>query len=420
MRHPELVLLSALFLAACGEDTPATDTDAGGHAEHDAGTADGGSNTDGGTPVEEPLYVLHSAVQTAEGRTNYFTAVGSLAEVADVTYEGSIEVAGRARLYAQPGVGFFAIGDGEDVSITKYTLNDDGTFAAGDRLSFQPFGVTAMGAQAVLFVSATRAYYKDPGEAQIIVWNPTTMEVEDTIELPAELIRAGRVTGFSAWASRPGEAYFAVGWTTMEYDRVDSGSALVRIDTATDEVTVTNESRCRDLNKTGELDGTLYFFSGVINGFGHAVYPDDGGQEDCILRIAPGQTTFDASYVGTISGALGEDEIGTVIAITDDGRAWAQVVDTTAVPTAPGTTYGQWYAGGWRWVSLDVATLGDLERVAGEPGAYSGFTLPAGDRFFVSQTAPDYSETTLMDLSSGTPAAGISFPGFALDIARVR
>ena len=414
MRDPKLVLITAILLAACGESSPATDSDAGPGT--DAGTI---GDPDGGGS-EDPLYVLHSAVQTAEGRTNFFTAVGSLGDASEITYERSIELPGRARLYAEPGIGFFAIGDGEDVSVTRYTLRADGTFEEGDRLSFQPFGVTAMGAQAVLFVSATRAYYKDPGQAQVIVWNPTTMEVDEVIELPAELVREGRVTGFSAWASRPGEAFFAVGWTTLEYDRVDEGSALVRIDTATNAFTVTNDARCRDLNKVGVLGDDLYFFSGVINGFGHAVYPDVGGQQDCALRVRAGETTFDPSYVGTIASLLGEDEIGTVIAVSEDGRAWAQVVDTTAVPTEPGTTYGQWYAGGWRWVSFDLATTGDLTRIAGEPGAYSGFTLTSGASFFVSQTEADYSETTLVDLSGDAPAEGITFPGFALDIARVR
>ncbi|UJR86661.1 MxcI [Sandaracinus amylolyticus] len=413
-----LASLLALTLVACGDDSaPSDDADAG--AQPDSGASDA-SLPDASEPVDDPLFVLHSAVQNSEGRTNYFTAVRSLGEVAEIDYTSSIELPGRARLYAEPGIGFFAIGDGEDTSVTRYTLREDGTFEEGERLSFQPFGVTAMGAQAVLFVSPTRAYYKDPGQAQIIVWNPTAMEVETVIELPADLIREGRVTGFSAWASRPGEAYFAVGWTTMEYDRVDAGSALVRIDTTTNAFTVMNDARCRDLNKVGVVGDALYFFSGVINGFGHAVYPDDGGQQDCMLRVMPGQNVFDPSWVGTISSALEENEIGTVIAVTGDGRAWAQVVDTDVAPSTPGSTYGEWYAAGWRWVSLDLATVGDVVRIEGEPGAYSGFTVVDGTRFFVSQTEADYSETTLLDLSGGAPAPGITFPGFALDLARAR
>lgn len=407
-----LIPVFAISLTACGESPPTTTTDAGA-ADAAAPTVDGGASM-------APQFVIHSAVQTGDGRTNYFTVVDSLAAPQALDYANSLEVPGRARLYAEPGVGFFAIGDGEDVSVTRYELGDDGSFVAGDRLSFQAQGVRAMSPQAVLFLSATKAYYKDDDQAQIIVWNPAEMVVESVIELPADLIRADRVTDLSSWASRPGEAYFAVSWTTEEFDRVDPGTALVRIDTATDAITVEHDDRCRGLNKTAVSGDALYFFSDVINGFGYAVYGDDGGQPDCALRVLPGATTFDAAYLGSMAPALGDDEIGTIVSVTEDGVAWAQVVDTTMVPTTPGTPYGEWYETGWRWVRLDLATLADPVRVSSTPGAYSGFTMVSGSSFFVSEAEADYSESTLVDLSGETPAPGVSFPGFVLDVARVR
>lgn len=407
-----LILLLAISLTGCGESPPS--------ATVDAGASDAATGTDDAGGSAAPQFVIHSAVQTGDGRTNYFTVVDSLGEAARLDYGSSLEVPGRARLYAEPGIGFFAIGDGEDVSVTRYELGDDGSFVAGDRLSFQAQGVRAMAPQAVLFVSATKAYYKDDDQAQIIVWNPAEMAVESVIELPAELIRADRVTDLSAWASRAGEAYFAVSWTTEEFDRVDPGTALVRIDTATDAITVTEDDRCRGLNKTSASGDALYFFSDVINGFGYAVYGDDGGQADCALRVLPGQTSFDAAYLGSMAPALGEDEIGTIISVTEDGVAWAQVVDTTMVPTAPGTTYSEWYGTGWRWVRLELATLADPVVVSSTPGAYSGFTMVSGSSFFVSEAAADYSESTLVDLSGDAPAPGVSFPGFVLDVARIR
>lgn len=407
-----LILTPAIALAGCGETPPSTTGDSGG--------VDGGTQTEDGGATPTPQFVIHSAVQTGDGRTNYFTVVDSLSEVEELDYGSSLEVPGRARLYAEPGIGFFAIGDGEDVSVTRYELGDDGTFVAGARLSFQAQGVRAMSAQAVLFVSATKAYYKDDDQAQIIVWNPAEMTVEGVIELPAELIRADRLTDLGSWASRPGEAYFAVGWTTEEYDHVDPGTALVRIDTATDAITVAHDDRCRGLNKTATSGDALYFFSDVINGFGYAVYGEDGGQPDCALRVLPGQSAFDPAYLGSMAPALGDDEIGTIVSVTADGVAWAQVVDTTMVPTAPGTTYSQWYATGWRWVRLPLATLSDPVRVSTTPGAYSGFTMVSGSAFFVAEAAADYSESTLVDLSGDAPAPGVSFPGFVLDVARVR
>ncbi len=398
-----LVAITALSLAACGgrEDDP-TDT------------------PDASTVEEKPQYLIHSAVQTGDTRMNYFTVVESLEAEGKLSYENSLELPGRPRLYAAQGVGFFAIGAGEAPTITRYELKD-GQLVAGDSLSLQSFGVTSMGAQAVLFVSATKAYYKDDAQAQIIVWNPAEMAVEKTLKLPSTLIKDGLVTSLSQWASREGEAYFTVGWSSKQYDRVSPGTVLVRIDTATDEMTQTEESRCRGISKTASYQGSLYFFSSVINGLGLAAYAnEDGGQQDCILRISPGRKAFDADYLGSVAAALGEKKVGTVISVTEDGEAWVQVADTTVTPSAPGTTYNEWYSKGWSWWHLPLATLTDAKQVAGEAGAYSGFTLASGSNFFVSSAAADSSLSTLMDLSSGAPTAGVSFPGFVLDVARIR
>ena len=259
-----------------------------------------------------------------------------------------------------------------------------------------------------------------PGQLQIVVFNPARMSVERTIPLPVELAVADLFPIFGQWARRPGEAYFAVSWTSKSYDRVRPGAALVRIDTATDAVTVTSDSRCRGLGKTGQLGGALYFFSDVINAFGHAVYPGDAGQADCILRVSPGRTRFDPDYLGSIAGALPEDHLGTVIAVGEDGRAWVQIVDTTVAPTAPGTGYLDWYARGWRWAHLPLARPAAATLLPGKPGAYAGSAFALGSSFFVSQTAEDYSETTLVDLGGSAPAPGLSFPGFTLDLAQVR
>ena len=372
-------------------------------------------NTDTG-----PRYLIHSAVQTGDTRMNYFTLVSSLDEATRLDYSKSLELPGRPRLYAAQGIGFFAIGGGEAPTITRYEVQD-GRLVPGKSLSLQTQGVRAMGAQAVLFVSPTKAYYKDDAQAQLIVWNPTEMAIEKTLPLPKELVKQGYVTSLSQWASRSGEAYFTVGWTTPTYERVLPGTVLVRLDTATDTLTQVPDSRCRDLSKTARLGDTLYFFSGVINGLGHTAYgAEDGGQQDCILRISPGQTTFDAGYVGSVAPALGAGKVGTVIAVTEDGKAWVQVADTSITPSAPGTTYSQWYSKGWSWWSLPLESLSNPARVQAEPGAYSGFTANSGASFFVSQSTADYSTSTLMELSTGTPKAGVSFSGFVLDVARIR
>ncbi|MBZ4335265.1 MxcI [Corallococcus sp. AS-1-12] len=371
-------------------------------------------------PQEGELYLVHSAVETNGSRTNYFTLVDSLEGTRTLDYAKSLELPGRPRLYAAKGVGFFAIGAGEAPTITRYEVRD-GTLVAGQSLSFQNLGVKRMGAQAVHFVSETKAYYKDDAQGLVIVWNPAEMAIEKTLRLPAEFIRQGYVTALSQWMGRDGEAFFALGWSTSTYDGSLPGSVLVRVDTATDELTWTRDERCRDLQKVGRQGDSLYFFSGVVNGLGYAVKgAGEFGQQDCFLRISPGQKTFDADFVGSVAPALGAGKVGVVIALSEDGTAWMQVADTSVTPTAPGTTYAEWYSKGWGWYRMPLATLKEPVRAPGELGAYSGFTFVAGSQLLITQSAADYSTSSLVDLSGGTAQPRLTFPGFALDIARIR
>lgn len=139
------------------------------------------------------------------------SAVPSLTEARTLDYCSSLELPGRARLYADAATGALMIGDGESVTLQRYALSQDGQLEPGARVSLQNQGVTALGAQALAFISPTKAYYKDSAQAQVVVIHPQEMTVDAVLPLPAELIREGYVMNLSDWALRDGEAYFAVG-----------------------------------------------------------------------------------------------------------------------------------------------------------------------------------------------------------------
>lgn len=389
----------------------------------DASVADGGSDSATTLPPPGPnaLYIVHSATQNPDGaRTNYFTLTKSLTTPASLDYGKSITQQGRSRLYAQQDLGFFAIGAGETLSITRYTIGPNDTIVPGASLALQPQSVTSLGAQAVYFVSETKAYYKDSANAQILVWNPKEMTFLKKIELPADLIKKGYTLGTSQWAAADGQVYFALGWSTTTYDKVLPGTKLVRIDSATDTFTITDDARCRGLNQTASINGALYFFSDVINAFGHATYPNEGGQSACALRINAGQTGFDPSYLGDVGAGFRSDQAATVVDVTSDGTAWVQVADLNVTKHSPGTTYNEWYDKGWNWFQLPLATLKDPKPVTTKTGAYSGITATVDAEFLITEASADYGTSTLNALSSGSPKPGVTFGGFALDVARLR
>lgn len=367
-------------------------------------------------------FLIHSGVDVQNVRTNFFSVVDSLTATETLDYANSLELPGRPRVYASADPSVMIIGDAETMTLTRYDL-EDGVLVAGDSFSLQPFGVTSLGAQAVIFLSETKAYYKDNAQMQIIAFDPTAMEVtsEEPIKLPSELVKDGLRNGFSDWASRDGEVYFTVGWTSATYDRVEPGTVLVSIDPATDKVTTTAEPRCRGLKKTANVDGDLYFFSDVINALGYVTNSaTDGGQKDCILRILKGEKTFDADYQGTMDGAFGDNHVGAVASVSADGEAWVTVADLDVTPSAPGTTYSEWYTKGWSWWHLPLATLTNAQRVEAEAGAFSSKTFSSGSNHFILTAQPDYGTSTFVDISSGTPTDGLVFSGYLLDVFEVR
>src|SRR5262245_25851006 len=123
------------------------------------------------TPPSEQLYLLWSGTSGDEVDSNYFTPLPSLDVGTVVDYGRALEQPGIARLYGQDGVGFFALGDGEEQSITRYELGADDAFVPGQKLSLQPFGVELLAdATSLKFISPSKAYYIDPSGLQVLIW----------------------------------------------------------------------------------------------------------------------------------------------------------------------------------------------------------------------------------------------------------
>jgi hypothetical protein len=127
-------------------------------------------------------YLLGTRVFDDTTITSYFHVASSLGEGTEIDPARALEVAGSARLFSYEE-DWFAIGGGETPTITRYTLTDEGELVEGDAISLQPFGVQSLW-DTLYFITPEKAYYPDREGAQIVVWNPTTMEVTGTIPLP--------------------------------------------------------------------------------------------------------------------------------------------------------------------------------------------------------------------------------------------
>jgi hypothetical protein len=119
-------------LMGCGE-RDSTDVSGATPSDPDPNTGNG--------VADEPAYVVSTRVFSPDGGpvTSFFYVVDSLDEGTTLDPSQGLESPGSARLFANEETGWFAIGSGEDSTITRYTVGPTGLIA-GDSMSLQPYG----------------------------------------------------------------------------------------------------------------------------------------------------------------------------------------------------------------------------------------------------------------------------------------
>jgi hypothetical protein len=93
------------------------------------------------------------------------------------------------------------IGDNERLVFQRYEVNADYSFTLAGEFSLQGYGVDYINNQP-LFFSPTTAYYVDAPRGQIIVFNPTSMEITGDIQVP-QLLRDDYLVWLGGFARRP-------------------------------------------------------------------------------------------------------------------------------------------------------------------------------------------------------------------------
>jgi hypothetical protein len=367
-----------------------------------------------------PLYLVATRVFSADATTGYITPTRSLDEPLD--YSRALEVAGGGVLYSSEQVGTFLIGAGEVPEITRYELRDDDTLVPGQTLSFQNEGVIYLYADSIIFVDERKAYYTDLDQLQLIAFDPTDMVITGTISL-AGAEREGFFTSFGETIVREDGVYFPGQWyTEPDWDRVPSGSLLVHVDPATNEVTMTADERCTSmLPSLTTSRGDTYWFSDMYNTYARRGQGPDNGFPECALRLRAGATTFDPEWqldVGSRTGGAA------TLAVLQGGDTsmWLRVLDESAVELPMPTDFQTLdTARGWQWWLLDVESDEPAVRNDERPlSSSSAIGMYVDGRAFTTLENEDYSETTLLELTAAGFVERTTARGVIDQVARVR
>ncbi|MEM7151283.1 MAG: hypothetical protein AAF799_00500 [Myxococcota bacterium] len=319
---PSLLGVLGLLAAGCTDDVGDDSTT----AAQDGGTTpssvdDSASETAAAETEQEPSpsgYALGSVVISDAGRTTYVSFFDDLQGHKD---NGSgIEVPGNAEFFAQ-GRSIY-IGLNEEPTWVKYDVDEQGRFTESGRMSFASFGLGAID-YGNAFVDETTAVSISSTALLAIVWDPQTMTITGTVELP-HLARDGfLLENWTTNVGPDGRVYIPARWGNWETPAIHPQVMTTIFDPhALEIVGVAEDDRCAsggrivfDADGYGYVlgDGRNYSIQMIANSMG-APAP-----ENCLLRIPPGGTDFEEGFHVTIPSLTGGLEAITELETAQQG-----------------------------------------------------------------------------------------------------
>lgn len=391
------------------------------------GCGDDGASRDGaeygGNGTSTPLYVVSTRVTTSDGDSaGYLVTVPALdgrqfdLRAAFETTVGSV--------YADRSSGYLYHASSREPIITRWKLEKDGSLGEAIRLSFSNLGYDRISHTAASkFYAPDRAYFAQ--DAEVVIWNPQSMEIIGTI--PLEVEDDGTLRPWFALFQRSDRLFVTVYWQgdfNADYTIFGDHTEIIEIDPSTNRIVErSTESRCNQLDTiTSTPDGTAYFSSNAYNSPLRAMLGDGHGVDSCALRIVPPGKNFDEGFEVDLPGLARGRQAGD-FAIVDDQTALLRVWHPELV-SALDEDKSNWddvsYENGHLWWSW---MLGDAEAAPipdQEPGAYGGEWYQVEDELLFLQAEGDFSESTLLRFDGEALVPALSGPGYIWGATRIR
>ncbi|MDF2697020.1 MAG: hypothetical protein K0S65_5403, partial [Labilithrix sp.] len=383
----------------------------------------GTTNPDGGASTPT-TYVLGSVVIDTEGkRTTYVQSAKSI-DNASFTNANALEVAGNGVLLTS-GSSLF-VGLAEEPTWVRYSVDANGKFTETGRLSFLNYGISYMDfANAI--VDGETAVSVLTGPKVAVLWNTQTMTITGEVDL-SSLAREG--WELEAWTTTAynGKVYIPGRWADWTAGRIRPGVSLTILDPKTKTFVTAEDDRCTsggrivfDAQGYGYVmaDGRSY----SAQMYAHAA--SQPAPTNCLLRIAPGQTTFEKDYFFTIPSLTGGPEsMGELdTAKNGPGIAFAKMFHRDQLPAGmEPVDFEFWDEKATKMWRLELGNPPTAKPVEGVPFAALGFTPVALDGLYYSGESPDGGKTSdVYEIDPATNVAKVKFKidGYFYGVAKV-
>jgi hypothetical protein len=261
-------------------------------------------SSDAGTQAHGSRYVLGSVVIDPENnRTTYVQTIDSLE--GSFNNDNALELPGNGVLMAG-GKDFF-VGLAEEPTWVRYSIDASGAIAETGRMS-----LAALGAPQIdygnAYVDAQTAVSVFSSPAVAVIWNPTTMEVTKEISL-SQLERQDYDLEVWTTIAHDGLIYIPNRWANWDTGRIFPGVSMTVLDPKAQKVLFTaSDDRCASGGRIVFDKAGYGYVMGDGRNYSIQMFANANGQDapqNCLLRIAPGATNFDADYYYAIPSLTG-------------------------------------------------------------------------------------------------------------------
>ncbi len=295
----------ALAFACGGTDTVAVD----GVAAQDP-TAVGGKSegAEGEGSVDTAGYlVVVTERESPEASLQYLHLLRDWPASGEVDYTAAIELGELVNVYAMGDAVF--VHQPDDATVRRLIIGADGAVSDDQTISFAAYGVSGFSGDMV-YVSPERAFFVDEGAAEVVSWNPGTLEVIGSAAIADEVLsRNGLPAQISRGLALGGQAFVAASWRDWETLQYHDAAALGVFDASTQQpqITIVEDDRCASTVTTpfDGGDGFVYLVSDAALGFDALANPTRTQKALCVLRMRPGAADFDPGFFVDLRAALG-------------------------------------------------------------------------------------------------------------------
>jgi hypothetical protein len=361
------------------------------------------------------LYVGSLSVMAVDSNPASYTAVlPEIGAETDSYLRMGIESVG----YVVPSTydGHVFMPGGATPELTKYTVDERGRFNEVGRISLAASGVTRVDKAPVIgvdMVAPDKAYFYNRNSYEIMIWNPSSMELTGKVINLEAALTAGISEGWipnvflnygDGFAVQRGNRLFIpVSWRNWDVPDVFLPTAgLIVIDTDNDTfVHLLRDERLADSIYTVKAaSGDIYLFTG---GFGVAYHRVLGNAAPGgALRLLDGSDTFDPSYYLNLDSVLGDRPASTPV-LADGSNVYVRAYHEDRQPITPEIEADPTLLStqeAWRHWKVDLDGVHAIREITELPWSSSSgyfYQIPEENRFFLSVMSADFASTQLYE-----------------------